>query len=206
MFKDLTLVFRISFNLKRIEAISQANKRLQSLNQTLERLRARSEIVFNVNAIGWESVLVGRRLFEGVRRAAIDFISAAADMEAYRMQFETLYGSAQKARQVLDQIKTFAAKTPFEIAELTDAWRLMKAYGLEPNLRMMKAIGDAAASLGGKAGARETFQGLIVALGQIYAKGKLSAERLSGVWRSVSVVVWIGCPKRGKGHCPTWQT
>ncbi len=178
MFKDLTLLFRISFNLKRIEAISQANKRLQSLNQTLERLRTKSEIVFHVNVIGWESVLTGQKIIERVRRTALDFISAAADMEAYRMQFETLYGSAQKAQQVLNQIKTFAAKTPFEIAELTDAWRLMKAYGLEPNLRMMKAIGDAAASLGGKAGARETFQGLIVALGQIYAKGKLSAEEL----------------------------
>ena len=173
--KELTLLFKITFGIRRLRALAQARRQIQALEQEVERLKSQTEIVLNVNAFGWESIYIGMKVFGKLKQRALDFIGVAAEMETYKMQFETLYGSAQKAQQVLDQIKQFAATTPYEIAELTDAWRLMKAYGLEPNLRMMRAIGDAAASLGG---GRETFQGIIVALGQMYAKGKVSAEEL----------------------------
>jgi len=98
-----------------------------------------------------------------------------AQFEKFQITLETLYKDGNKAKQVLDSIMDFAAKTPFEIDQLTQAWVQMKAMGLEPNLEMLRAIGDTVAALGGT---QDVFEGIVRALGQIQAKGKVSAEEL----------------------------
>jgi len=98
-----------------------------------------------------------------------------AQFEKFQITLTTLYKDGNKAKQVLDSIMDFAAKTPFQIDQLTRAWVQMKAMGLEPNLQMLKDIGDAVAALGGT---QEVFEGIVRALGQIQAKGKVSAEEL----------------------------
>ncbi len=98
-----------------------------------------------------------------------------AQFEKFQITLTTLYKDGNKAKQVLDSIMDFAAKTPFEIDQLTQAWVQMKAMGLEPNLEMLRAIGDATAALGGS---QEVFEGIVRALGQMQARGKVSAEEL----------------------------
>ena len=173
--RDFKLAFEIAFALKNQKAILEANEKLTRLNKTIEKLHNIREIAFNVNIIGWELIHIGSRIFSSLKRSTLSFVDAASRMEIYRVQFETLYKSAQKARQVLNEITLFAQKTPFELEELIEGWKMLKSYGLEPNVRLMRAIGDATASLGG---GRDTLEGIIRAIGQIYAKGKLSAEEL----------------------------
>ncbi len=173
--KELKLAFEIAFALKNQKAIIEANEKLIKLNTTLERLHHLREIAFNINVIGWEMLHFGTRIFSSLRESMLSFVDAASSMEIYRMQFETLYKSAEKARHVLDEIVLFAQKTPFELSDLIEAWKMLKSYGLEPSIRLMRAIGDATASLGG---GKDTLEGIIRAIGQIYAKGKLSAEEL----------------------------
>ncbi len=103
------------------------------------------------------------------------FIGVNAQFERFQVTLETLYKSNQKAKAVFDSLLDFASKTPFEINQLTEAWVKMKAMGLEPNLDMFQKIGDAVSALGGS---QETFDGIITALGQMQAKGKVSAEEL----------------------------
>ncbi len=103
------------------------------------------------------------------------FIEVNAQFERFQVTLETLYKSNQKAKAVFDSLLDFASKTPFEINQLTEAWVKMKAMGLEPNLDMFQKIGDAVSALGGS---QEIFDGIITALGQMQAKGKVSAEEL----------------------------
>lgn len=110
--RELTLLFKITFGIRQLRSLAQARSQIQALEQEIERLRTTSEIILNINAFGWESLYVGMKVFETLKQKALGFIDVAAEMEAYRMQFETLYGSAQKAEQVLDQIKQFALMVP----------------------------------------------------------------------------------------------
>ena len=109
--------------------------------------------------------------FQGLR----SFVQVNAQFERFQTTLETLYKSHQKAQAVFDSILEFASKTPFEVDQLTEAWVRMKAMGLEPNLDMFRKIGDAVSALGGS---QEVFDGIITALGQMQAKGKVSAEEL----------------------------
>jgi hypothetical protein len=86
--------------------------------------------------------------------AGLAFIKSAsgkaAGIEALTMQFETLLGTAERARERMEEIKVFAASTPFEIANLSETSKLLQTLGGDmlatgAGLRM---VGDAAAIAG----------------------------------------------------------
>lgn len=106
---------------------------------------------------------------------AKSIFETAASFEVYRAQLENAYHSSQKAGEIFEQIKNMAIETPFEIGDLTRAWVLLKNYGLEPNLQMLRDMGDAAAAFGGS---KDTLDGIIRAFGQMQAKGKVYTEEL----------------------------
>lgn len=97
--------------------------------------------------------------------------------EQAQIAFTTMLGSGQKARKFLDDLAAFAAKTPFEFQGLVESSQKLLAMGFaaEDVIPTMTAIGDAVAALGGDAG---TLDRVTVALGQIKAKGKASAEEM----------------------------
>jgi hypothetical protein len=62
-----------------------------------------------------------------------------------RAQLRTLEGSDTGAAQVFAQIQDFAAKTPFQINEVTQAYITLRSSGIQPTEDMMNAFGDIAA-------------------------------------------------------------
>ena len=127
------------------------------------------------------SVALGMGVFEAVKRGFQTIASTAigfnAQMEQARIGFTTMLGSAERAEAFLRDMADFAAKTPFEFTELLDASKRMLAYGFaaEDVLPTMEAVGNASAAVGlGTAGINR----IILALGQMRAKGKLSAEEM----------------------------
>lgn len=110
----------------------------------------------------------------GVAKAAMDMGSQLSQAE---IGFATMLGSAEAAGEFLEELKAFAAKTPFEFKDLVPAARRMMALGFatEEVIPMMRALGNAAAGLGGGA---PLIDRLTLALGQMRAKGKVSAEEM----------------------------
>jgi len=127
------------------------------------------------------SVTIGMSMFEAVKRGfqtvVGESISFNAQMEQARIGFTTMLGSAERAQVFLDDMAKFAAKTPFEFPELLDASKRMLAYGFaaEDVLPTMEAVGNATAALGLGA---QGIDRIILALGQMRAKGKLSGEEM----------------------------
>jgi len=126
-------------------------------------------------------VTVGMTMFEAVKRGfrvvVGESISFNAQMEQARIGFTTMLGSAERAEAFLRDLADFAARTPFEFTELLDASKRMLAYGFaaEDVLPMMEAVGNATAALGLGA---QGIDRIILALGQMRAKGKLSGEEM----------------------------
>jgi tape measure domain-containing protein len=136
--------------------------------------------------------------------AAIGSIKLAADLEQSRVAFTTLLGSGEKARKFLDELAAFAASTPFEFRELQDASRRLLAFGFNAKdiIPIMNSVGGAAAGLGlGKEG----IDRMTLALGQMQAKGKVSAQEMNqlaeaGVpaWEMLAKAIGVGIPEAMK--------
>lgn len=79
--------------------------------------------------------------------ALFDLFRTASQFEQFQIMLENMEGSAAKAKKSFDWVKQFAQKTPYELAEVMEAFVKLKAYGLDPMNGSLKAAGDAAAGM-----------------------------------------------------------
>lgn len=75
-------------------------------------------------------------------------IGTSAEFEKFQTVLETLEGSSTKAKASMDWVAAFAAKTPYELAGVTDAFVKLKSYGIDPQGGALRSAGDAAAAMG----------------------------------------------------------
>jgi len=131
------------------------------------------------NAAGFALGIAG---FQGVRAAIQNTVGAGmgfnSQMQQAKISFETMLGSAGKANALIGQLQKMAAETPFEFPDLQDGAKRMLAFGFsaESVIPTLKAVGDAAAGLG--MSGREGINRIVLALGQMQAKSKVSAEEM----------------------------
>ncbi|CCG42188.1 tape measure protein [Magnetospirillum molischianum] len=75
-------------------------------------------------------------------------VETSAQFEKFSAILETVEGSAAKAKAGMAWVSDFAAKTPYQLAEVTDSFVKLKAYGIDPQKGALRSAGDAAAALG----------------------------------------------------------
>lgn len=104
-------------------------------------------------------------------------IKTAAALEQAQIGFESLLGSGKRARRFLGDLKTFAARTPFELPGLIDAARGLLGVGVEAKKvkPILSALGNTSAALGLD---QERFGRVMTAVQQIMSKGKVQTEEL----------------------------
>jgi tape measure domain-containing protein len=88
-----------------------------------------------------------------------------------------MLGSAEKAQKFIEEMNRFAVETPFDVAGVQDAAKRMLAFGFrqEQIIPYLTAIGNAAAGLGG---GTDLIDRISLAIGQMQAKSKVSAEEM----------------------------
>lgn len=147
-----------------------AKRRSEQLGQSLSGI-IKNAFSFTLGMGFFEAVKQGFRSTVGT------MFSFNAQMEQAQIGFSTMLGSAQRAKRFLDDVAAFAAKTPFEFPDLLDASKRMLAYGFaaEDVLPTMEAVGNATAAVGLGA---QGIDRIILALGQMRAKGKVSGEEM----------------------------
>lgn len=70
------------------------------------------------------------------------------DFEKYGSVLETVLKSSTKAKEAMAWVSDFAAKTPYEIGEVTGSFVKLTTYGINPMGGALKAAGNAAAAMG----------------------------------------------------------
>lgn len=119
----------------------------------------------------------GNRTLLGVGAVSIaferTFVKTAAQFERYQIMLNKLQGSEEAGTKAMAWIEQFTQDTPYGVNEVTNAFVRLKAFGLDPMDGTMQAIADQAAMMGGTA---ETVDGIALALGQAWTKGKLQGE------------------------------
>lgn len=101
-----------------------------------------------IGAVGQKVSLAGAAVVGGVGMGVRELINTASEFERFETILTTTEGSAQNARKSLSWISDFAAKTPYELNEATDAFVKMRAYGLDPTKGLLTTLGDAASAMG----------------------------------------------------------
>lgn len=109
-----------------------------------------------------------------VASVPLNSLKLAADAEQAAISFEVLMGSADKARSMLAQLKTYADKSPFNVAGVNAAAQKLMNYGIQAQdvMPTMRMLGDVAA------GDMEKFDRLSTAFGQTASTGRLMGQDL----------------------------
>ncbi|MDG9928257.1 MULTISPECIES: tape measure protein [unclassified Pseudomonas] len=110
-----------------------------------------------------------------VRDGINSMLDTGDQFELLGKRMASLMGSVAEGERATAWIKTFAKDTPLELAEVSEAFALLKSYGLDPMDGSLQAIVDKNEQLGG---GMERLQGISSALGQAYAKQKLQTEEI----------------------------
>lgn len=109
-------------------------------------------------------------LYGGIAMGVLSALAAytlklSGDVEQAAITFGTLYRSMDAAREMIEYITIFAAKTPFELPELIEAGKNLAAFGLDVK-QYLPLAGDLAAAFGAT---REHLMMVISAFGRIKA-------------------------------------
>lgn len=75
-------------------------------------------------------------------------VATGARFEALRSSLTTIEGSAAAAADTFGRLQKFAAETPFQLEELVSSYNKLKAQGIDPSERALRAYGDTAAAMG----------------------------------------------------------
>lgn len=127
------------------------------------------------------SFTLGMGFFQAIQQGFRASVGSALDfnvtMEQARIGFETMLGSASRAESLLSNLASFAERTPFEFSGLLDASKRMLALGFSADriIPTLRAVGNAAAGLGA---GQQGIDRIILALGQMQAKGKVTGEEM----------------------------
>jgi tape measure domain-containing protein len=126
-------------------------------------------------AFGGLGAAVGKLAIAATAIQAARFVFAkTAEIESQTRSLQVLTGSAQKAKQIIEELQQLGAVTPFTSTELIDAAKRLQAFGVEANnvVETTRRLADASGATGAE------LQGLVTAYGQVQAKGRLQGEEL----------------------------
>lgn len=102
-------------------------------------------------AIGNFETKIAQAAVQAVQQVVSTGLEFNRQMENYQLAFENLLGSAEAANAALDAIKADAASTPFDVAGLVSANRLLISTGqsAEEARQVINALGNAVSASGG---------------------------------------------------------
>lgn len=122
---------RVSNGFMRLNQEAHIGKRWSNLTNATKTTALRFGIL--AGAVG----LVGR-----------SFVNTAAEFERFGAILETVEGSSAKAQQALKWASDFAATTPYQLGQVTDAFVKLRAYGMDPTTGLLKTLGDTSSAMG----------------------------------------------------------
>lgn len=135
--------------------ITQANTGIQQQQQRLRQLAAQQQRNQRVSAaasnVGGAAGSLAR---QGAVAGAVggyfiktQLLDTAAQFEDLEAVLRVVEGSSEKAKIAMQWTSDFAAKTPYELAEVTDAYKQLRAYGLDPTTGLLQDLGDTSAAM-----------------------------------------------------------
>lgn len=108
-------------------------------------------------------------------KGAASGITLAADLEQVGVAFETMLGTADKAKALMGDLTQFSAATPFELPEIASSAKKLLAFGVGAGdmTKKLTMLGDIAAGVGAP------LEDIAAIYGKIKSRGQLTGETLN---------------------------
>ncbi|MFV0397942.1 MAG: tape measure protein [Bacteroidales bacterium] len=140
----------------------------------VRKLKGEVNSLNQVNLSSFFSSISRISAFLGVGMIAGKTLRMGMEQEMRNTSFDVLFGGAANAKKMIDEISTYAAKSPYGKAGLSEATQMMAGFGIAqdrilPNLRM---IGDIAM------GDVNKFNSVPLAFSQMSSTGRLMGQDL----------------------------
>ena len=154
-----------------------ANAQKGAADAAAKAARQNDKTKDSLDGIRTASTLAAAAIATATAAMGLGAVKAAGKMEQLEIAFTTMLGNAEQAKTMLNDLQDFAQVTPFDLESVTNGSRRLLAMGFsaEQIIPVMTAVGDAAAGLGMQA---EGIDRITLAMGQMAAKGKVSAEEI----------------------------
>lgn len=139
------------------------SRAIESQSRHVDKLRGRYRFLMQAQArVNTVSEAGGKVMHTAGRTAAVgiaaagasgyffktQFLDSAAEFEKFEAILKTVEGSSSKARSSMKWVSDFAAKTPYELAQVTEAFVKLRAYGMDPKNGLLNTLGDTSAAMG----------------------------------------------------------
>lgn len=143
--------------------MDDAGRKATSFGDILKATLASGIILEGIRAIG-----------RGIKELASTALQYNSDMENYTTNFKVMLGSDAAAAKKVEELKKFAASTPFTMGDLADATQTLLAFNIssDKSTDVLKKLGDI--SLGDS----EKLNSLTRAYGQMSSANKVSLEKI----------------------------
>ena len=167
---DYTLSAKISGDATGFDrAIKDAEKSAGNFQKTIGDMGKKLSSAGKALQSAGKKITMATTAFAGIAAIGVKY---NATMETYATSFEVMTGSAEKAAEVVDELKDIAASTPFEMPELAETTQLLMNYGFTADdaLDKMQMLGDISQ------GSAEKMNRIATAYGQMSSAGKVSLE------------------------------
>lgn len=100
-----------------------------------------------LGAAKWGAAGLATAAGAGAGLFASGIIGKGAQFEQFQVMLENAEGSAEKAKKAMGWVQQFAAKTPYELEQVMQAFVQLKAYGIDPMDGSLKSLGNASAGM-----------------------------------------------------------
>ena len=141
--------------------VKKINRDLEDFGRKMKDFGRTMSIVFTAPII-----LVGKAMYE-----------IAGKYEQIEVAFNVLTKSVSEAKYLLQDLEQFAKRTPFKFKDLIENSKFLMAMGFQAKeiIPTMEALGNAVSALGGGS---DLIHRVILALGQMRAKARISAQEM----------------------------
>lgn len=89
-----------------------------------------------------------RAVAGGIVDLGRNVIETGANFESLRARLKTVEGTSEDAANAFAMIQDFAAKTPFEVENITEAFTALRVRGVQPTTATLTALGDLSSAFG----------------------------------------------------------
>jgi hypothetical protein len=91
---------------------------------------------------------IGGGAIAGLTMLASKVVETTVEFQRFQTMLTTQFGSQFAAQSAFNKITEFASNTPYEVAEITDAFVKLNNRGIEPTTQQLTKVGDFAAAQG----------------------------------------------------------
>lgn len=166
--------------------LNEASRRMSSFASSLNQDYGRANAALKSHNLGLKDTA---RIVQGIVVSQTFYAAANAIADATRslwdfnvaldymqVTYSALFGSTRVASDFMAVLQEHSVETIFDYQNLADASKKLLAYGIEYENLMF--IMEGLTNLGAMSGDSAALDRIALALGQIYTKGKLSAEEM----------------------------